>query len=249
MRLPVDPELFSKVIPEKVFERKVRDNPENAPGWRFFGSTYSCIPDPELPWDPDLVEAIRENDPGFIPLTVYSLYLSSPDYASQFYVVVKRHAAGRFVPRPKAEKTPFYVRMPRDADFPVPNQIDDIFHEGPRDEGGPYVRGGFCPLDWSLYWSPLVELTQEELRQLHIDDPDAQAAAEQASLQEELFYAQQEINRVWDKALEKMSDKDIDDFLGRQRAGMPLFDQPQKSTFDLGHRSDRIHRPTSRRSH
>lgn len=240
MRLPVDPEIITRTLHERAYSRKVRDNPENAPGWRYLGSYYSCIPDPEIPWREALVERCQSRDPGFIPMTVYSLYRSSADYSHQVQVVVKRHAVGRRVLRPKVPKPPFYVRMPRDADFPRPNQIDDIFHEGPRDPAGPYVRGGFCPLDWSLYWYPLVSLTPAQLLRLHVEDPDAELEQQMASAAEEQFYLRRELDRRWEKIRENLSDPEIDEFLKRQAAGAPLFDKPDKPLFvDLGSRPDR----------
>ncbi len=248
MQIPVDPGVISKTLERGAFTRKVRDSPENAPGWRYLGTYYSCIQDPELPTNPTLVARIRARDPGFIPMTVYSLYRSSNDYASQVEVVIKRHAAGRYVARPKVPKPPFYVRMPREATHPRPNQIDDIFHEGPRDPDGPWVRGGFCPLDWSLYWYPLVSLTKAQLMQLHVEDPDSEARKRELALLEEFFYARQELDRVWAKTLEKLSDPEIDEFLRRQRAGVPVFDRkPKPLFFDMGQGEAQGRRSASRR--
>lgn len=216
------PGVYQAALHRRAQQRKLRDNFHTAPGFRWLGSLYSCVPDPELPWDPAVVAAIQRRDPGFIPMIVYSRYLSSADFASERVYTIKRHAAGRHIARPKTPKAPFYVLMPPGATFPKPNQIDDILHEGPRDPHGPFVRGGFCPLDWRLAWEPLVALTSAQLRKQHIEDPDEKERKEFLALVEEEARANAEIDRYFQKKLAQMSDLEIQQFIDRQAARMPI---------------------------
>jgi hypothetical protein len=97
--------------------------------------------------DPAVTAAIREFDPGLIPIWRVSLWVG-PDRVERKLV---HHGIGRYYPVPRYVRRPFRVEMPAGADFEAPNFLDAIFEDNyclSYKMGGP---GEYIPWDWGVY--------------------------------------------------------------------------------------------------
>ncbi len=110
---------------------------------------YTCVAPPGLDVDPAVTAAIREFDPGIIPIWRLQLWLV-PGLSEP--IVTVHHGIGRYYPVPRYARRHFHVDMPADADFPAPNFLDAIFEDTKTvacKMGGP---GGYIPFGWNAYY-------------------------------------------------------------------------------------------------
>jgi hypothetical protein len=109
---------------------------------------YTCVPVPGYEKDPAVTRAIREFDPGAVPMWRIQMWRFP---GSTRPVRVVNHVIGRYLPVQRYLKRPFSVAVPADWRGPVPNMLDHVLEDDSIEQykrGGP---GGYVPWDWSLY--------------------------------------------------------------------------------------------------
>jgi len=111
---------------------------------------YTCVCPPGYEKDPAVTRAVREFDPGIIPIWRVQRWEGLPGFSGEVSLV--HHGIGRYYPFPRQIRKPFYVAMPAAADHPTPNFLDAVFEDT---DTVPYFRGGpgeFVPWDWRVYY-------------------------------------------------------------------------------------------------
>lgn len=109
---------------------------------------YSCVPVPGFEKDPAVTKAIREFDPGLIPIWRIQVW-RYPN--SRLETKVVHHGIARFYPIPRYLRRRFHVEMPAVQTHPAPNFLDAILEDDSTldfKRGGP---GGYVAWDWRLY--------------------------------------------------------------------------------------------------
>ena len=134
----------------------IRDTAESAPGWRFLGETYSCIPDVVYPWDGSVVRAIREFCPDAMPLSIRSVWKSSRLDGEPTTMVVVRHGLARYIRDPIGPVHHFDCKMPSTpvpggVKLRQPNYIELNWYDRKVRPWGYDLPGEYLPFDWELY--------------------------------------------------------------------------------------------------
>jgi hypothetical protein len=119
-------------------------------GFRQIGPDhYTCVPVPGFEKDPAVTAAVREFDPGLIPIWRVQTW-GTPGSFRPLQVV--HHGIGRYYPVPRYMRRSFRVDLPANDHSEPPNFLDAILEdqstEQYRHQGGP---GGYLPWDWSFY--------------------------------------------------------------------------------------------------
>lgn len=191
----------------------IRDSPETVRGWRLVALTFSTIPDPVYPPDMAIIEAAQELDPDLRYLCcrwVFKPEAARSDGATQYVHV--RHALGRYVEVPAADKELFFVERAADDHRPAPNQLDRILPDF-SDE----VVPEYAPLTWDVAWQPWVQLTPEQLRARYVTAPQERHAREKAEIEAEIAGRRREAQKFWDRCLENVADWEIDQYIAKNR--------------------------------
>lgn len=192
---------------------RLRDSPETVRGWRLVSISFSCIPDACYPPDWAIVNAARENDPDLIYMVARWTFrpegARSDGGQTQTFT---RHALGRHVPVPAADKELFHVEMPADATFPVPNQLDRMLPDFDEE-----IVPSYGALEWDVYWNPWVQLSDKEFRQRYVVAPQERAAKEKQAVLIEMEYRRREAQKFWNKCLENVADWEIDQWIEKNR--------------------------------
>lgn len=205
--------------------------PDKPVGWRFHGMHYSAIPDPELYVDPKIVSLVRRHvDPNFVPLVVKWVFQPPVDRTdSEKLLVFKRHGLASLVPYPKTNKVLFHVEMPSDARFPVPNQLDEILMREWNPENFSTIHhksiafpGEYVPFTWEIFHNPRVFLTTKQLRERFLTKPKERLERDRARLAEEMVRMDLEAEKWAKKQFDKLSDSEIEAWLRRLRARVPV---------------------------
>src|SRR3972149_6389652 len=95
-----------------TFTAPIRDSEATAPGWRFLGETYSCIPDAVYPWDPAVILAVREFCPDAMPILIRTVWQSSLLDGKPRPMALVRHGIARAIRDPISPVHSFYCHMP-----------------------------------------------------------------------------------------------------------------------------------------
>lgn len=168
---------------------------------------YTCIAPPGFEKDPAVVAAVREFDPGLIPIWRIQVwrYPWSPEP-----VRVVHHGIARHYPVPRLVKRELRVEMPADADFPAPNFLDAMFEDTDTIQyrmGGP---GLYIPWGWNVYywcrWQ-FDRITTEKW-EAAVDRRKVRAAKLRAAWQEEIDYRRRQVEPWILKKLEGVTDAD-----------------------------------------
>jgi hypothetical protein len=183
-----------------------------APGWRLCGKpSYTCVEPAAGPSvDPDVLRAIREFDPGAIPIWQIQAYLPPGKMGFDGVIRVAHVGIARYVRDPRGSATLFRVEMPEGSTDPQPNILDFLWIDNAPTllNGGP---GTVLPFDWSLY-QHCLEKFNANTNPLHLvrdwmdrtDDRNAKVAAQ---VEEDLEYrrrtAEKNISRILDKVTYK----------------------------------------------
>lgn len=174
--------------------------------WQWKAEHITCVAPPGYEADPAVTAAIREFDPGLIPIWRVSLWVDP--YGKLTRLV--HHGIGRCYPFPRQLRRPFRVEMPSDSDAPAPNFLDAIFEDNYSDAfltGGP---GTYIPWDWDIYrWC------RKEFDRLRLENylkllrgRIAFNEKVQKDHEEEMEYRKQQIEPWILKQLERLSEKD-----------------------------------------
>lgn len=196
--------------------------PDRAPGWHEVGMEYSCIPDPQYPWDPQVFKAIQALRPDLTPLWVRWIFLTPPEDGHQETVVFGRHGLGR-VDGGVQYSAPLEVTMPnmpcQGMKFERPNRVWKIF-EGADDPRAPDLPGAFVPFSWEFYKNVLdsPSLSPKELKYLAVTKPQEDALREQESKLKEREYIQRDLDEFADRLLGRMSEVEMKERLLGGRA-------------------------------
>jgi hypothetical protein len=134
----------------------IRDTAESAPGWRYLGETYSCIPDAVYPWDPAVVRAIREFCSDAVPISIRSVWKSSRLDGEPRTMVIVRHGLARSIRDPIAPIHHFDCIMPSTpvsggVRLPKPNYIELNWYDKEVRPWGYDLPGAYLPFDWELH--------------------------------------------------------------------------------------------------
>lgn len=206
---------------------------------------YTCVPPPGYEIDSAVTGAIREFDPGLIPIWRVQLWRFPWELAPQRVV---HHGIGRYYPVPRYLRRPFHVDMPADADFPAPNFLDAIFEDpaGLRYKmGGP---GDYIPWGWNVYYWCRWQFDRITLAswQAAVDRRVSNLEKFRAAWQEEIEYRKRQIEPWIMRKLESVSDADWNEYLKLAWNRPPGVSLKQAKTYlDLG-RSPRPERTYGR---
>lgn len=201
---------------------------------------YTCVPPAGFDKDPAVTAAIREFDPGMIPIWRIQLWHSPWSKVPERVV---HHGIGRYYPIPRLMKRELQIEMPADADFPAPNFLDAILEDSDTimfRMGGP---GLYIPWGWNVYywcrWQ-FDRITTEKW-EAAIDRRKARSAALSRQWQEEIDYRRKQIEPWILKRLESVSDADWEEYLKLAWGGRPegFSLRKKKVMVDLGGRSPR----------
>lgn len=177
------------------------------------GKQISAIPDPEYPWDPDIVRKIRsEFDPSWTPLFCRELWMSP----NKGFVITARHMVARHVAIPKADVDVLPALTSSQASWwgiqiktPVLEcmTLETRLHDGEcecescvieRSCGGMVRRdlGGYVPFDdriyltcramWNQNHTKRIKDLVREVTYLQCDKPKEASAAAMNDLRDEL---------------------------------------------------------------
>lgn len=187
--------------------------PDRAPGYHEVGVEYSCVPNPEYPWDPEVFKAIQTLRPDLTPLWVRWIFLTPPEEGPQKPVVFGRHALGR-VDKGILQSIPLKVDMPnmpcQGVRFEKPNRIWKIF-EGEKNARYSDLPGAFIPFNWEIYQhvASCKDMTAKEIFESVVRKPQEEARRRQEQRMAEREYIQRDLDKFADKMLERMSEVEI----------------------------------------
>ena len=192
----------------------VRDTAESAPGWRFLGEAYSCIPDAVYPWDPAVVRAIREFCPDVVPMTIRTVWKSSRLDGEPRTMVLVRHSIARAIRDPICPIHRFHCEMPSTGVSGVrltrPNYIELNWYDKEVRPWGFDLPGEYLPFDWELYESLRLayvdSLMPDELSE-HLFSPyQARQNRRKKHNREERAYRNQDIQEYTSRKMECVSE-------------------------------------------
>lgn len=206
-----------------ALHHRFADSFHTAPGWRELGVEYSCIPDAQYPWDPDVMREIRKIVPDAIPMWVRWAFLSPREKGDLYVKVFGRHAIGRCIRNLGASQSPFRCEMPtmpcQGLWFRRPNRIWFI-HQGPMSYGrDASLPGEYQPFDGFLLKKiedTAVDFNQTEKEFIEAEKDRLIGRQVRAS---ESFWAAKTVemaerdadfNAYRDKQMEKISDSEMD---------------------------------------
>lgn len=197
---------------------------DHAPGWIEVGAFYSCVEDPAYPWDPAVVQAIREICPDFIPMWVNWVFSEPIDTEGKGREhVFGRHVIARYVDNPLL-KHDFEVLMPSYPSKIIPrrpNYIELILEGEPIDPRNTDLPGEYMPLDWDVVAGlkrAYTEVDTKEWRERFIEARREKVRKVQERRAEENFYKQRELQKYADKQFENVSEAMARDYaLGDNR--------------------------------
>lgn len=174
--------------------------------WRWRAERITCVAPPGFEIDPAVTAAIREFDPGLIPIWRVSLWVDPSGIERKLV----HHGIARRYPFPRHVRRPFRVEMPVASQSEVPNFLDAIFEDNYSDAykmGGP---GDYIPWDWGVYrwcreqFDRIKEKTYLKLLRKRMDLIERL----QKEHAEDLEYRKKQIEPWILKQLEKVSDDD-----------------------------------------
>lgn len=158
----------------------------------------------------EVVEAVRRFWPNMTPLRKLWRWRSPRGADRQFEVTLVYHVLASHLPHPHVEHTKFYVEMPSDADFPVPNQLDMELFRGTNSWGNPSLPGDPVRLDWSVY--PVIRMryddrmtAKERIRRYILEVLERERVAHEKDL-DELDYELKSPNKFFREKLAQISD-------------------------------------------
>jgi hypothetical protein len=174
-----------------------------------------------------VLDAIKEFWPTGIYMQRQWVYLHP---VTEQPVLFVRHAFGERVWTPHAQRKPFPVDMPVDADFPAPNMIAFTWR-GPEDPALPAHVGTYLPLDWTAYsYMRFIyddrRSPTERYRQTIEKQEEARLRAEESAA-DDLAYVHREFSRYAERRLSELSDVEIEE--GRRK----LYAARQQQELDL----------------
>jgi hypothetical protein len=118
--------------------------------WRLVGDdVYTCVAPAGYEKDSSVTAAIREFDPGVIPIWRIQIWAAPGQDRPVPFV---HHGIGRYYPFPRHLRRPFACPVPATWCGPVPNFLDTILEDldaGEYQRGGP---GGYIPWTWDVYY-------------------------------------------------------------------------------------------------
>lgn len=232
------PEAAQSVLPTAAqapaLHGKFADSPFTAPGWRELGVEYSCIPDAVYPWDRDVMREILRWAPDAVPMWVRWVF-QSPQRDGDVYVkVMGRHAIGRHVANLALAQSPFRCEMPpmpcRGLYFKRPNRIWFVHQDTMSyDRKDAALLGGYLPFDWALANKVMDMSIDFRLTEKEFKAAEMERMLERPIAARELFFKQRDddmdyrardFGQYRDKQVEKVSDVDIMQQVGRIAARM-----------------------------
>lgn len=193
----------------------IHDTAESAPGWRFLGEFYSCVPDVAYPWDPAVLRAIREFSPDAQPIHIRTVWKSSRLDGEPRTMVLVRHGLARTIRDPICPVHVFQCRMPSTPipgapRLTTPNYIEVNWYDKEVRPWGYDLPGEYLPFDWEFYYalraSSVKGLSGREVTML-LSNPYYERKERQARFaREEQAYIDRDLNEYAAKKLEQVSD-------------------------------------------
>jgi hypothetical protein len=223
------------------------DYDNNATGWREIGMFFSCVPSELYPWDPDVLKAIWEFDPGVIPIWVRWVFQAPAEDSNHFETVVfGRHALGRYVDNPSEGTVTFkpgQVTMPdmpcQGVKFKTPNILIRILEGFPIPGAPSDLPHEYVPFDWRVYYKLrrdyLENITAKEYARKEMERIETQRAKRKADLEAEHAYRMKDFGKYVEKKIEQISDVEHKEILREQAAQrMGYRTRESKPLIDLG---------------
>lgn len=231
--------LQGKLEVERMLEAKAkaatltlpwRDGRTQAPGYREVGLFFSCVPDVEHPWNPEVVKAIWEFDPAFVPCYLKWVFQAPEDqstHASE--VVFGRHVMARHVEAPVNELDDFDCAMPpmpcQGLTFKKPNVLVSILMQ-PNNENdlpGAYIEFDMQIVSW-LRSKFLENQTPKEAARNYIENAKMASAQRKEKLLMDMAARHGDVNKYITKKLGEVSDLEVKQFLlGKKSRNKKVF--------------------------
>lgn len=207
--------------------------------WARLGDRYTCVAPPGFEKDPAVTKAIREFDPGAIPLWRVQRWRSPPNGVE---IILVHHGIGRYFPVPRYLRRALRVEMPMDARGPAPNMLDKIFED---DSTLLYKQGGpasYMPWDWSAHaWCRFqYDKTTAEAWLKRAEAKQYRLQREKAAMEAELEYRKKQIEPFLLKKAGELTERDWKQYMEAtwgQNRGIRL--RTTRPFVDLGSRSPR----------
>jgi hypothetical protein len=202
-----------------------RDGATQAPGYREVGMFFSCIPDVEHPWNPEVVKAIWEFDPHFVPCYLKWVFLAPEDQSTHgSEVVFGRHVLARHVESPVNQLEDFECSMPpmpcQGITFKRPTVLVNILMKPNLDSDlpGEYIEFDMSVVSWMR--SKFIENTTpaEEARNYVASAKIANERRKEA-LKMDMAARYGDVNKYITKRMQDVSDVEVKDYLRRMSAG------------------------------
>lgn len=140
----------------------VADSRMTSPGYIFLGDVFHTYQDALRPWDPAVIEAIREFEPTAMPFTVRSHWqrVNYGDIEPEFTLV--RHGMARVVRDARIPIHQFRCELPvhdEPMTYTTPhvygwrpaNYIEFVWYDRDDRPYGFDLPGAFLPIDWEFY--------------------------------------------------------------------------------------------------
>lgn len=172
---------------------------------------YSAIPDPLLPPEPGVLEAIQQ----FYPEAQYCREVKVYRSPSNRTHVFTRHAIASRIWFPRSKKPPFRIDIPEAYPYARPNMLDFVVQHGWHEGGNTVLPGGYAAWSWGLvgYLHQIFDRETARERQNR-----AIRMKLEKQKKEEEYAAKEWEGRVsedmkyWEKRLNEISDVEIDEY-------------------------------------
>lgn len=148
-----------------TFSVPIANSKYTAPGWLFLGGSFYCYPDVAYPWDPTVLQAIREFDPELVPVTSRQTWQYAGRGQMLEPITLVRHHLARVVrdlKQPQSEW--FQCALPVHENLDLnwsphvyaairPNSLEPMWHDKEVRPLSLDLSGAYLPYDWELYKS------------------------------------------------------------------------------------------------
>lgn len=192
-------------------------------GWVEKGLYFTCKPNVEHPWRPEIIKAIWEFDPNVIPCWVNWVFDAPKEQSDgRQEVVFGRHVIARYVDDPQEDIDEFPCDMPtmpcQGITFKKPNRLVTVLMKKNEQNDLP---GEYIDLDWTIVeWlraSFVREQSTKELAKAYVDAARREYNKRKAQLVDEWEYRGRDLKRFVDKKLANVSEVEIKEYLHRKR--------------------------------
>ena len=192
-------------------------------GWQEVGLFFTCKPNVEHPWNPNIIKAIWEFDPRVIPCWVNWVFLAPPeDSDAGREVVFGRHVLALHIEDPQADIDEFPCEMPimpcQGIKFKKPNKLVSILMKpnGKNDLPGEYLEMDWPVVEW-LRSRFVREESAKELASTFINSAREEYNRRKAQLSDDMEYRRRDLQKFVNSKLANVSEVEIKEYLLRKK--------------------------------